>query len=158
MGRSVETRSDALLEAYEEWGNFEDYFENILGFEPDADEDIAYENWCYNDAGEEWTWYRDDFKSRMMELFPSFWETERWPSGYYAYYLRETNVYLENNLLEVSVSEYCGLTYIAVAAKEGVNLGLAKAVANKMRAKFEENFGQYKKVGTFSNGESVYVK
>lgn len=91
----------------------------------------------------------------MKELWPSLWDTESWPSN-------EVRVFLENNLVEISVSEYGGLTALCIAVKESAydegKQGLARSWIKKVAPKFLSTFGRVEKMGTFSNGESVYKK
>lgn len=160
MGRSVETRHDALIEVYTEWGDFEDWAERQREYltdmygEEDVTEDELYDDWINFGAEDDWLAYKENLIYRVQELWPSFWEDLSQPS---AYYLRETSVYLRNQWVEISVSEYCGLTYIAVAPVDPDNTNLARGFAKAIEKKFHAEFGQYQKAGTFSNGESVYV-
>lgn len=74
---------------------------------------------------------------------------------------REGSVLLSNKLVKVGTSEYCGLAAIFVIPEEGNNLALN--FARKIEAGFKKVVRDvagplYAKVGSFSNGESVYEK
>ena len=105
----------------------------------------------------EWDW--DDFFSNisygLKAKFPSLENCERWDG-------RETRIFLENNLVEVGISEYCGLVSVSIRAKEGKE-AIGENWIDKVAANFEKvirgNCGDvYRKVGSFSNGEGVFEK
>lgn len=109
-----------------------------------------------------WDYDEDDFRhdleavtEYMMELWPSLYREERWIG-------REVHVVLENGLVEVSVSEYAGLVALCMAPRSDFeyeeHIGLAKRWIESVSEKFLSTFGDYAKLGTFSNGESVYTK
>jgi len=94
----------------------------------------------------------EDLKARLVERWPSFYEVEEWDN-------RETLVVAKNEHAIVGVSEYCGLTSISIAVRENTEYpGLAERWVDSIAAAFTKNFGSLVKMGTFSNGESVYQK
>jgi hypothetical protein len=80
----------------------------------------------------------------------------------------ETSIILFNDFVEIGISEYCGLTSISMRIREYIRepeynedaskLGLAQRFANNMSIWMSKNIGDLNKIGTFSNGESVYRK
>jgi hypothetical protein len=80
----------------------------------------------------------------------------------------ETSIILFNDFVEIGISEYCGLTSISMRIREYIRepeynedaskLGLAQRFTNNMSIWMDKNIGSLNKIGTFSNGESVYEK
>ena len=106
---------------------------------------------------DEWEWsdFSDNITYGLKAKFASLAHCKKWDG-------RETRIFLENNLCEVGISEYCGLVSISIRAKEGLE-SLGENWIDKIYANFEkvirENCGDvYKKVGSFSNGEGVFEK
>ena len=150
MGRSVDylTGADYVLYFIADWIN--EKKEN-----GDYDEFLSQLNW-------------DNFKrnliSEICHKLKSYEECEKWDSN-------EVMIFLENQLCEIAISEYCGLYSLSVRAKddefytsyEKVKDGLAKNHARQIRKTLEkalENAGAelLKRLGTFSNGEGVYER
>lgn len=116
-------------------------------------------------ATDEWEW--QDFKlnliSEIKSKCKSFQECNKWDG-------REDLIFLENELCEIAISEYCGLYSLSVRAKDdefydcvSYKNGLAKNYVfqiQKTLQKALQNCGVtlLNKIGTFSNGESVYRK
>jgi hypothetical protein len=104
---------------------------------------------------DDWTNDLEAVSSYMQELWPSLYEDESWEGN-------EVRVFLRNNMVEVSVSEYCGLTALSLSVSENAEdygqVGIATHWIEQVADKFLKTFGEYSKVGTFSNGESVYEK
>lgn len=165
MGRGVEVRSDALVTVYADWEPEYDYWRGwqIEMFEDtgqewdedDVSEQAFYDDYWYHQS--EWDNMVEWFTERVKELWPSFTDTDRW-------WNRETHIVLENELVEVGIANYSGMTALTIAPKdhgdywevEARNKGLAARWAQQIESRFEEEFGTYAKLGTFSNGESVY--
>lgn len=114
------------------------------------------------DIQDSWEW--EDFKCNIAGIiknrYKSFSECDEWEGN-------ETKIILENNLAIVGISEYCGLTSISIAPKEfryyeKDNTALAikwiNSISDNLEKLLDKNFDCYRKVGTFSNGESVYSK
>jgi len=94
----------------------------------------------------------DRVAERLRGRWPSFEAADRWNN-------RETRVVAENGHAEVGVSEYCGLTSVSIAVVENCERPeLAEHWIRSMVSAFEEMFGTLRKLGTFSNGESVYER
>jgi hypothetical protein len=171
MGRSVITHREAVVVAYDEFGPNEEYYRECFN-ELDEDDREYYsdfETYMYRmwneDAQFEWTDYKTGIQDMLKELFPSFEATDR-GTGYYGYD-DEQVVIAENYHSEVSISEYCGVVAISLAPRSDIEewqedwnkrQSIGKAWRNKISSKFEERFSTARKIGTFSNGESVYER
>lgn len=184
MGRSVMTHPDAMVVAYTSWEEEHVSFCQYCDKEVKHTYDgwvLAYENvegptFCNahmaelasiyitpNEADAKhqgWDYDSDNFQNDveataeyMKELWPSLYDADRWVGN-------EVRVFLENSVAEVSVSEYCGLVALCIAPKEDEfgNTGLGKHWITQIEERFLSTFGAYARIGTFSNGESVYVK
>ena len=118
---------------------------------------------CYD---EERGFYWDDFfrnlECEIKAKLKSYYECEKWDG-------RETQIFLENELCVIGLSEYCGLYSLSIRAKddefycnaENVKDGLSKHHAQQVRGTLEkclENCGAklLNRLGTFSNGNGVY--
>ncbi len=97
-----------------------------------------------------WEDFVGDIVERAVKLFPSMDDCDTWLD-------REDRAVLENKFAYIGVSEYCGLTAIWMVLKEE-HLALAERWAVKATEKFEKEFQDLKRLGTFSNGEGVFEK
>lgn len=122
----------------------------------------------YDYEGEEsYDW--DDFKDSIIrELI------NRFPSLHTPYYLKwdgnETSVILENSLVYIGLSEYCGAVSVSFAPRgeyeDGYDnlIGLGSSWIKRVFPKLAKNppeapFGTpMRRIGTFSNGESAYER
>lgn len=89
-----------------------------------------------------------------LEAFPSLEKCDKWLG-------REDHALLENKLVYVGLSEYCGLISVWVVPKDDEYYAFGVAFANKIKSKLnqvvENAFGvRLNKVGQFSNGEAVF--
>lgn len=184
MGRGVMTHPNAEVVAYASW---EENRQAICRYcDEDLTFDKVDYNWVADDSNtpeycivrimengpydvpddekkhEPWDYDADDFSNDleavteyMMELWPSLYPVERWIGN-------EVHIVLENGLVEVSVSEYMGLVALCIAPRSDFDyedhLGLAKRWISQVSERFLRTFGEYAKLGTFSNGETVYEK
>lgn len=188
MGRSVLEHPDAVVTAYASWSD--DHVslctwcdEEVTRDYPDwvvegadvptycdahmtallEEHDGPYEGIEADATHEGWDYDEDNFQNDvgwvteyMQELWPSLYPVDRWVG-------REVHVVLENRLVEVSVSEYCGLVALCIAPRSDLSdygdntRGLGIRWAESVSERFRRTFGSYAKLGTFSNGESVYV-
>lgn len=146
MGRSVSTPRDAIVAYY-------DVSEQGYGWD-DENDCIDFGNFCEFQAQDDWEWFKEGMIERVKELFPSMSECEEWVG-------REDLAIAENGHAYFGVSEYCGCAAVWIVAKEdyyGNESALAQAWVNKIAKKFHANFGEYNRIGVFSNGESIYEK
>lgn len=78
----------------------------------------------------------------------------------------EVHIIRENKLIEIGISEYCGLVSISLRAKEndyyhnleGLGKKYIERISRGLENRLKEAFSLYSKQGTFSNGESIYSK
>ena len=95
----------------------------------------------------------DDLKYYLHSKMPSLYETTDWVSN-------EGYIFMENDLVQIGVSEYNGVMAIWVIVKEDYYPQLAY----RWLAKVEKHFWniplepKLKLLGYFSNGEPVYEK
>lgn len=121
-------------------------------------QEIAYQDVSEHDY-DEFQWWLEDISEYAKTLWPSFADADKWLS-------REDHAILENGLCYLGVSEYCGLASIWLVAKEYSNDGyssfdvniqpLAENFIRRIAPRFHVAFGQFRKIGTFSNGEAIY--
>jgi len=147
MGRSVDYLSNAEVVIYfgGDWLQGED--EN-----GEYDQDIAQINW-------------DDFyynlKTEIKRKLKSYVDCEKWDGN-------EVSIFLENELAEIGISEYCGSYSLSVRAKEPEyrddnRLNFAKYHASQIEKSLAKILNDLScdvlnRLGTFSNGCSVYKK
>lgn len=126
--------------------------------------DAARDSDCQLGVCECWGDFIDNLTSSMHAAFPSLDHTDTWTS-------REDHAILANAHCYVGISEYCGLVSVwailrpdildAASDEEFAEARIwcdtldAGAFANAVRA---ANGEILRKVGTFSNGESVYER
>jgi len=100
----------------------------------------------------------DNLQASLIATFPSLMQSEEWVG-------REDRAFAENDLVYVGMSEYCGVVSVWVKPKESdyyayvQNFGprFARQMENKLKKIVKDVFGvRLSKMGTFSNGESVY--
>lgn len=101
-----------------------------------------------------WDDYVDDITERAKELWPSLHEP------YHVRWLhREDRVLLSNDHAHFGVSEYCGLVAIWIVMRDDVrNENLSQHWVDVAGAKLVREFGELRKVGTASNGESFFER
>ena len=135
MGRSVSVPSNAELTAYQDVSHIED-------------------EWDYRD-------WIEDIKCMAECRWPSLERVDNEWLG------NEERIILENSFIKIGVSEYCGLACIFVVnANEEESYyedvsrlhNLAKGFISRIENKFNKEFGEYCKKGTFSDGTSFYTK
>lgn len=165
MGRSVMTLSDATAIAYDHLEPDEEFYreqfnEDVEQGFIDEDEDFDSYMWSrYNDsAADDFEFYIESTQMSLKEAFPSFEDTDDWID-------REIHVIAQNAHSIVTISEYCGAVAICLGPRydrgefwmDGTELaGLGEAWRKKISSRFASMFGTMTKLGTFSNGESVF--
>lgn len=109
-----------------------------------------------------WDDFKDNLKYEIKAKCKSFYECRKWDNN-------ETLIFLENELAEIALSEYCGLYSLSIKAKDDdfnwsdnkTKEGLAKNFVHQIRSRLEnalKNCGVkiLNRLGTFSNGEAVF--
>jgi len=150
MGRSVDYLNNADLVLYFN-GDF------LSGLDEDGE-------YCQDMAELNWEDFYSELKHNIKAKLKSYNECEKWDSN-------EVSIFLENELAEIGLSEYCGLCSLSVRAKddefynsyEKVKEGIAKhhvKQIEKSLVKCLENVGVevLNRLGTMSNGIGVFEK
>jgi len=100
----------------------------------------------------------ENLQYALSKSFPSLVESDEWVG-------REDRALVENDLVYIGLSEYCGVVSVWVKPKEDdyysyvKNFGVryARQIENKLKQIVNDAFGiRLLKTGTFSNGESIY--
>jgi len=149
MGRSVNYLNRALLISYFEWPTLWIYNEET-GIDENSDELMdGYE-------------VRQDIQESIISEFPEYEYSKKWDNN-------ETAIILTGYGTEIGLSEYCGLATLSIRIDENLlayyeqdeyneQYDKIEAWINENWAKISAGYNQYNKIGTFSNGESVYEK
>lgn len=141
MGRSVSYLSNAACVNYFLWPEYDVTDEN--------DEVIGQQ---YEDAD----FVIEDIQNHFIEADSGLLRADRWDG-------RENHIILEGNGVEIALSEYCGLATLSVRVEES-DYSDDETTAEGLRwinehwDKVSAPWNQFKRIGGFSNGESVYEK
>jgi hypothetical protein len=148
MGRSVNYLNNAERVNYFQWPL-------IWSYDEDTDQDVETDE--YWDAAD----IISDIRETITSNYPGFDPCSRWDG-------RETHIILEGYGTEIGLSEYCGLATLSIRIDQSIldycdTDEEAEAEETKIRNWIRDNWdqasehwNQYRKIGTFSNGESVY--
>jgi hypothetical protein len=107
-----------------------------------------------NEDGFEWDFMIDEIRETFKSLFKSLYNSDTWLD-------REDKVLLENDHCQIGISEYCGLCCLWVVIKEenDFNPNLSYSWVDKnIIPIMNKYYSDLKKMGTMSNGVSVYEK
>lgn len=120
------------------------------------------ENGKYSQFEAEINWedFISNLKHQIKGKLKSYFDVDKYDN-------RETLIFLENNLCEIGLSEYCGLYSLSIRVKESyyyndINTeGLGKHHAEQIRSTLEKclvncDIKLLNRLGTFSNGNGVY--
>lgn len=162
MGRSVGTLSDATEIVFLSFLDWETSVHN-----PETDDfdyvkviDLDPEDyWTHQDA---WEDFKEDVVHRLGKAFPSLEDADRWVD-------REGHVILENGHAAIVLFEYMGSVSVNLVAKQDDHYydpgarALAQAWCYQVAEKFRgaltcDGLGTLAKLGTMSNGVSVYQR
>ena len=118
---------------------------------------------CFRDVTDfeydDWDWFIESIADSAKEAFPSMEDADKWLD-------REDHAILENSFAYIGVSEQCGLASVWMVRKEN-DLYYAEDIAidnladnwiGLVENKFYKLFGEYRKIGTASNGEAFFEK
>lgn len=167
MGRSVMTLADSIV-AYQtiepDFDSEKELFESEIdeGFiDPDTDfEWWVWDRWNAYGGQDTFEWMLEDTLARVQEMFPSMKPADYWID-------RELHVIAENSHSIVTVSEYCGMVAICLGDNyDRENYWYNDAPTHNLGVKWREQvqdkfltvFSEFNKLGTFSDGTSVYEK
>lgn len=167
MGRSVMTHPDALDTVYRtlDYGGFCDEC-GMLTFAGDSGECEECGGELEPDHSGEFAshefeylvdWVREEFTGK----FPSMDTCDRRADGYGA--MDELRCIVANELCDVYISEFCGMVSISVVptgeeSYDEDTTGLARYWTAANAVPVLEKFREFARLGTMSNGESVYKK
>jgi len=146
MGRSVLVPRGAQIVCYKDISEF--------GVASDEEQrGPLFDEWL---AQQEFEDFLFEYSEHARRLWPSLVECDTFIS-------REDRAVLENNLVYVGLSEYCGLLSLWVVPKyecggEPETTALADRWISQIENKFLREFGELIKLGTMSNGEAVFKR
>lgn len=129
MGRSVWRHQDAIETVF---------------YQLDFDDELLWED------------HIDEIREAFKRKFPSMCKCDYWPE-------KESHAIVENEHCMVVISVYCGLISLGIVVFDTSHYddfnGLANHWARTNAAPFlREQYGELRKVATFSNGESIYER
>lgn len=167
MGRSVMTLSGAEAIAYSEFEWDEDSYREIWhnelkdGFVDPLDD---FEAWVYkrwaDDSEFEWDDLVSNYQEQVCKMWPSFESVE----DEWVWDQPEIRIIARNRHSIVTISEYSGIVALCLGADYDRSefwadpselAGIGKAWRQRIAERFEK-LGTPNKVGTMSNGSSVY--
>jgi hypothetical protein len=150
MGRSVSYATGSIAKVY--------YDVSSHGYPVDDDGNQTGE---YNQDIAQWDWedFKEGIRHDIETLWPSFTPCDEWVG-------REDKAIMENTFAYIGLSEYCGCACLWLVPKESDGYyaedirrdNLARGFCSRIQAKFSEKFGEFVRIGGFSNGESVYQR
>lgn len=124
---------------------------------------IAYRDVSGMEEGFEWDDFKEWIVDAAQEVWPSLETCDEWLD-------REDHAILENGHCYIGVSEYCGLAAIWLMSKRDklenetacmYNEGYANLAdhwCEQVADKFSARFGEYRKIGTGSNGVAFFER
>ena len=110
---------------------------------------VAYRHTEVEDSLE-WEFVVEGIQESAKSCWKSFDNCDEWLG-------REDHAILENGLAYIGISQYCGLTAIWLAPKDD-ECNLCNGFASRIENRFNQLFGEFRRIGTFSNGEGVYER
>jgi hypothetical protein len=149
MGRSVDYLNRALHVSYFEWPLIEFYNEITDEYEK-------------TDEYEEYYFVKENIQESVISEFPQYDYCDKYDG-------RETAIILKGYGTEIGLSQYCGLATLSIRIDENEldysnydeqeyneQYDKIEAWINENWAKISQGYDQYRKIGTFSNGEAVF--
>ena len=110
----------------------------------------------------EWGNLIDQLQDDLVTQYPSMCRTDRFAAFY-----DESRIIVENNLVSMSISEYCGCGAVSVFVCQELDYRIPEALAEHwldqcwsgIKKRIENHFSAVlNKIGTMSNGVSAYKK
>ena len=156
MGRSVLTPTYSELDVFL---NFEYPILRDDEGEPVLDQ-YGYEQ--TDDIALQWHWdfFVEYITETLKKKYPSLVDIgDQWIDN-------ECKVILANDLVNITISEYCGVVAVSIVPvddlhyydEQGLAIGWIKRVSNGFSELLETNFDGIRKIGTYANGNSVYQR
>lgn len=155
MGRSVSYATGSVAKVYYDTSSF--------GYDTEAEQDGDENNingeYDYTLGQIHWEDFKDSLAAKIETLWPSFRPCDKWIGS-------EDLAFMENDLAYIGISEYCGLTCLWLLPKESEGYysedikrdNLARGFCSRISRTFNEEFGEYQRIGGFSDGSSVYER
>ncbi len=118
---------------------------------------VFFQHECDAEDPFEWDDLIDNIRYTMLDKFPSFSNADHWPE-------RESRCIMENKVMRIQISEYCGLVSLAVVPIEldhdmtAVEKTLYDKLLEDAAVLIRGTWGTLRKIGTFSNGESFFER
>ena len=91
----------------------------------------------------------EDIREHVMYKYPDFEAVDEWED-------RDVNVILQSPLVEIAISEYRGVISLSVRTLEDADQAKASTWIEHFFKRAISPWAKAQKIGTFSNGESVY--
>lgn len=126
---------------------------------------IYFTNEYVSNCNDSWAWedFIDNLKFEIKNKLKSYYNCEKWDN-------RETSIFLENNLCEIGISEYCELYSLSIRVKfddyadykeqaqiENFGKHHAEQIRNTLEKCLVESGAELlNRIGTFSNGTGVF--
>jgi hypothetical protein len=151
VGRSVSYATGSIAKVYYDVSRHGYHYPDGTDGEP-----ARFEQWV---AEDDWDMFKESLINDIQALWPSFSPCEVWLD-------REDLAICENTFAYIGLSEYCGCACLWLVPKESDGYyaedirrdNLARGFCSRIQAKFSEKFGEFVRIGGFSNGESVYQR
>jgi hypothetical protein len=91
----------------------------------------------------------EDIQEHVIYKYPEFEAVDKWED-------RDVNIILQSDLVEIALSEYCGVISLSVRTLEEAPKTKAASWIEHFFKRAIAPWAKARKIGTFSNGESVY--
>lgn len=91
----------------------------------------------------------EDIREHVMYKYPEFEAVDEWEG-------REVNIILQSPLVEIAISEYCGVISLSVRTLEDADQTKAATWIEHFFKRAIAPWAKARKIGSFSNGEAVY--
>lgn len=93
-----------------------------------------------------WDFFEENVIDSLINKFPYFDNVSEWDG--------ENKIILKNKVSEIAISEYCGLACISGRPTHP----FGERFLNNVERYLNERFETLRRIGTFSNGVSVYER
>ena len=116
----------------------------------------AIDHCFFTFKGNEWDWndLKEDIQETLKSNYPSLCNCSEWLD-------REDYAILENDLVHIGISEYCGLVCLWIVAKEDDyeetwRSNFSQMFVDNVWPYVERTWGELKSLGHASNGEQFF--
>ena len=91
----------------------------------------------------------EDIQEYVIYQYSKFEAVDEWED-------RDVNIILRSDLVDIALSEYCGVISLSVRTLEDADQAKASTWIEHFFKRAIAPWAKARKIGTFSNGESVY--